>query len=116
MSWVSSLINLGALFGALSGGFLMDNFGRKFILTVTSIPYLLAWILIAAAVNPSKTFTNLHHFKDVVYQDIDILGMLYIGRFIGGFTGGICSVVSPTYLGTIWKIQQFFAIFFTFYF
>jgi MFS family permease len=31
--------------------------------------------------------------------------MLYAGRFIGGFAGGICSVVSPTYLSTIKEIK-----------
>lgn len=25
--------------------------------------------------------------------------MLYIGRFLGGFAGGLCSVVSPTFIG-----------------
>ncbi|EFX73487.1 hypothetical protein DAPPUDRAFT_325263 [Daphnia pulex] len=79
MSWVGSLPNLGALFGALGAGFLMDKFGRRFVLMTMSLPYLVACLLLAAAANP---------------------GMLYAGRFIGGFAGGICSVVSPTYLIT----------------
>ncbi|XP_046640468.1 facilitated trehalose transporter Tret1-like isoform X2 [Daphnia pulicaria] len=80
MSWVGSLPNLGALFGALGAGFLMDKFGRRFVLMTMSLPYLFACLLLAAAANP---------------------GMLYAGRFIGGFAGGICSVVSPTYLREI---------------
>lgn len=55
MSWVGSLPNLGALFGALSGGILMDKFGRRLILMIISVPYLVAWLLIAAAVNPGNS-------------------------------------------------------------
>uniref|UniRef100_A0A0P5PFR2 Putative Solute carrier family 2, facilitated glucose transporter member n=1 Tax=Daphnia magna TaxID=35525 RepID=A0A0P5PFR2_9CRUS len=80
MSWVGSLSNLGALFGALTGGILMDRFGRRSILMAMSLPYFIAWMLIAFAVNPA---------------------MLYAGRLLGGIAGGICSVVSPSYLGEI---------------
>lgn len=52
MSWVGSLSNLGALFGALTGGILMDRFGRRSILMAMSLPYFIAWMLIAFAVNP----------------------------------------------------------------
>lgn len=52
MSWVGSLPNLGALVGALIGGLLMDKFGRRCILMSISVPYLVAWLLIAAAANP----------------------------------------------------------------
>lgn len=53
MSWVGSLINIGALIGAVSGGFLIDRFGRVFVLVAVSAPYLAGWILIALAINPS---------------------------------------------------------------
>lgn len=33
------------------------------------------------------------------------IGMLYIGRLLGGFAGGICSVVSPTYVGNPDRIR-----------
>ncbi len=56
MSWVGSLTNLGALIGALCAGFLMDKFGRRFILMAMALPYLLAWLLIAAAVDTSNSF------------------------------------------------------------
>lgn len=58
MSWVGSLTNLGALCGALSGGLLMDTFGRKMTLLVLAAPYLLAWLLIAAAINPGSIRHN----------------------------------------------------------
>jgi SP family facilitated glucose transporter-like MFS transporter 8 len=80
MSWVGSLVTLGALIGALSAGVLMDRFGRKTVLLAISVPYAVGWVLIIAAVDPS---------------------MLYIGRILGGFAGGICSVVAPSYVGEI---------------
>lgn len=54
MSWVGSLPNLGALFGALGAGFLMDKFGRRFVLMTMSLPYLVACLLLAAAANPGN--------------------------------------------------------------
>jgi MFS family permease len=59
MSWVGSLPNLGALVGALSGGFFMDKFGRRLILMIISVPYLVAWILLATAANPGELFICL---------------------------------------------------------
>ncbi len=54
LSWASSLVNIGALFGSLSGGFLMDRFGRRTILGAMSLPYVIGWLLITFAVDPSK--------------------------------------------------------------
>jgi MFS family permease len=54
MAWVGSLINAGALFGALIGGLLMDKFGRKTVLIFLSVPYVLGWLLLILAVDPSK--------------------------------------------------------------
>lgn len=53
MSWVSSLVNLGAMIGALMGGMLMDRLGRKLVLVSMSVPAALGWLLIVAAVDPS---------------------------------------------------------------
>lgn len=53
MSWVGSLVNVGALVGSLSGGLLMDYFGRRNTLMAISAPlYLIGWLLIALAINP----------------------------------------------------------------
>lgn len=57
MSWVGSLINIGALIGAFAGGFLMDRFGRSFTLMLMSIPFLIGWLLIALAVDPCMFFS-----------------------------------------------------------
>ncbi len=53
MSWVGSLLNIGALLGALSGGFLMDKFGRRFVLMMMTAPYIIGWLMISLAVDSS---------------------------------------------------------------
>jgi MFS family permease len=53
-SWAASLLILGALAGALCAGSVVDRFGRKKGLQLSSIPFVLGWILIIAAQNPSK--------------------------------------------------------------
>ena len=53
MSWVGSLLNIGALLGALSGGFLMDKFGRRFVLMMMTSPYIIGWLMISLAVDSS---------------------------------------------------------------
>ncbi len=54
MSWVSALINLGAMVGALVGGLLMDRLGRKTTLILMAVPAALGWALICLTVDPSK--------------------------------------------------------------
>lgn len=54
MSWVGSLVNIGGLVGSLCGGFLMDRFGRRRTLMAMTVPYIIGWILITLAVDPSK--------------------------------------------------------------
>ena len=54
MSWVGSLLNIGALFGALSGGLLMDRFGRRFVLMTMTSPYIIGWLMITLAIDPSE--------------------------------------------------------------
>lgn len=53
MSWVASLINAGALVGAMVGAALMDYFGRRGALMMATLPSSSGWILIALAQNPS---------------------------------------------------------------
>nr|CAH0110442.1 unnamed protein product [Daphnia galeata] len=85
MSWVGSLINVGAVVGCLCGGFLMDKFGRKVILAVVFMLYTIGYLLITLAVDPS---------------------MLYIGRIVGGLAGGMCCVVAPSYIGETTTISM----------
>ncbi|XP_046650205.1 solute carrier family 2, facilitated glucose transporter member 8-like isoform X3 [Daphnia pulicaria] len=80
MSWVGSLLNIGAMIGALSGGFLMDKFGRRFVLMVMTAPYIIGWLMISLAVDSN---------------------MLYVGRVVVGFSGGVCTAIAPCYIGEI---------------
>ncbi len=56
MSWVSSLLHLGAFIGALIGGFLMNSLGRKTTLMCTTLPSSGAWVLIGLAQNKSELY------------------------------------------------------------
>lgn len=67
MAMVGSFVNLGALLGALSGGFLMDRFGRKLVLISLSLPFVVGWLLIIVAVDPSK-----HQVVYLVCQSIHV--------------------------------------------
>ena len=58
MSWVGSLINVGAVVGCLCGGYLMDKFGRKIILAVVFLLYIVGYLLITLAVDPSEFICN----------------------------------------------------------
>ena len=60
-SWVSSLINLGAMVGALVGGLLMDRLGRKTTLILMAVPAAIGWALICLSVDPSKLKNNQHY-------------------------------------------------------
>ena len=58
-SWISSLAPLGALVGALPAGYVANLIGRKRLLLLLTIPYLLGWFLIivaAKSVSRFKTF------------------------------------------------------------
>lgn len=66
MSWVGSLINVGAVAGCLCGGFLMDRFGRKVILAVVFVLYTVGYLLITLAVDPSKLLIPLYNHHPAV--------------------------------------------------
>jgi len=60
MSWAGSLINIGALFGAICGGFLMDKFGRRATIMAVTAPYVIGWIFIIFATNSCNSAINLN--------------------------------------------------------
>jgi len=62
-TWVSSMLPLGALFGALPSGYIADMIGRRYTAIVMDVPFILAWI--------SISFANS-------------VGWLYLGRFLIG--------------------------------
>ena len=53
MSWVASLINIGALIAAIAAGFVIDQFGRRAVLMMAILPSIIGWLLIATALNTS---------------------------------------------------------------
>ncbi|XP_062125159.1 facilitated trehalose transporter Tret1-like [Drosophila sulfurigaster albostrigata] len=80
ISWVGSLIGLGALTGNIIFGLLLDRLGRKLCMYLLAIPNMIYWILIYSA-------------QDVTY--------LYAGRFLAGVSGGGCYVVLPIFVAEI---------------
>lgn len=102
MSWAGSVLSLGALLGAIMGGFLIDKYGRKVVLVATSVPSVIGWFLLIFAIDSSKKNLSFRLIaeKPLFYLHNKI-GMLYIGRALIGFVGGLSTVVCPVYIG-IW--------------
>ena len=59
-SWISSLAPLGALVGALPAGYVANSIGRKRLLLLLTIPFLLGWFLIIVAAKSVSHFKTLH--------------------------------------------------------
>ncbi|KAG5311729.1 TRET1 protein, partial [Acromyrmex insinuator] len=79
-SWVSSLLALGAILGAVPSGPMADKLGRKKTLLLLAAPFLLSWVIIIFA-----------------YK----LWLIYLARFIIGAAVGAACVVVPTYISEI---------------
>ncbi|XP_067014325.2 facilitated trehalose transporter Tret1 isoform X2 [Anabrus simplex] len=76
-SWISSLLPIGAVVGALPAGYLADKLGRRRVLLMMALPFFLGWMLIVLA-------------ADSILQ-------VYAGRFIIGLAAGACTVLVPIY-------------------
>ncbi|XP_029167631.1 facilitated trehalose transporter Tret1-like [Nylanderia fulva] len=79
-SWVSSLLALGAMLGAILSGPMADKVGRKKSLLLLTAPFLLSWLIIILA------------FK---------LWLINVARFIVGVGVGAACVLVPTYISEI---------------
>ncbi|XP_011869615.1 PREDICTED: facilitated trehalose transporter Tret1-like isoform X2 [Vollenhovia emeryi] len=79
-SWVSSLLALGAIAGAVPSAPMADKLGRKKTLLLLAAPFLLSWVIIIFA---SK------------------LWLIMLARFIVGAAVGAACVVVPTYISEI---------------
>ena len=55
-SWISSLAPLSALVGVLPAGYVANLIGRKRLLLLLTIPYLLGWFLIIVAAKTVSRF------------------------------------------------------------
>lgn len=79
-SWLSSLMNFGAICGAIPIGLIADKIGRRYTLLGLAVPHVVAFSLYAFA------------------GDINIF---YVGRFINGFSEGAGYAILPMYLTEI---------------
>ncbi|KAH8341170.1 hypothetical protein KR074_008039 [Drosophila pseudoananassae] len=79
-TWVSSLLAIGAFFGALPTGYIADTIGRRYTAMVMDVPFILAWISLGFAQS---------------------VGWLYVGRFLIGVSTGSFCVVAPMYISEI---------------
>nr|CAD7428432.1 unnamed protein product [Timema monikensis] len=79
-SWIASLLPLGALVGALVGGYCADVFGRKWTILGSAIPYFVGLALCAVSTS---------------------VPCIYAGRFISGISLGITTTINPIYVDEI---------------
>ena len=76
-SWFGSIATIGGMLGCPIAGWIVEKYGRKTTLLITSLPFLLGWIGIAYGTT---------------------LQMLYTSRFLTGLGGGMVCVGSPLYI------------------
>ncbi|XP_062155578.1 sugar transporter ERD6-like 6 isoform X2 [Alnus glutinosa] len=79
-SLFGSIVNVGAMVGAIASGHIADYFGRKGSLVIAAIPNIIGWLAISFAPDSS---------------------LLYVGRLLGGFGVGIISYTVPVYIAEI---------------
>lgn len=68
MSWVGAVINIGALIGALIGGFLTDKFGRKVVLIIISLPSVLGWLFFIFTVHSSNDTNKPYLYRNHTFS------------------------------------------------
>ncbi|XP_022074430.1 solute carrier family 2, facilitated glucose transporter member 8 [Acanthochromis polyacanthus] len=76
-SWFGSIVTVGAAFGGLLGGWLVEKIGRKLSLMLCSLPFVFGFTVIIAAQN---------------------VWMLHVGRVLTGVASGVTSLVVPVYI------------------
>ncbi|RXN22661.1 solute carrier family facilitated glucose transporter member 8-like protein [Labeo rohita] len=76
-SWFGSVVTIGAAFGGLLGGWIVEKIGRKLSLMFCALPFISGFTIIIAAQN---------HW------------MLYLGRVLTGLASGVTSLVVPLYI------------------
>ncbi|XP_048834954.1 solute carrier family 2, facilitated glucose transporter member 8 [Brienomyrus brachyistius] len=76
-SWFGSVVTVGAAFGGVLGGWVVDKIGRKLSLMFCSLPFILGFTIIIAAQN---------------------VWMLYLGRVLTGLASGMTSLAAPLYI------------------
>lgn len=83
-TWYVSIPTLGALLGAVVGGFFVAKMGRRGTLLALGVPFVCAWLMITA-VSLNKSYYLL------------LLG----GRFLSGASMGVVCIAGPNYIAEI---------------
>ena len=79
-AWVVTAMPIGACFGPILCALLLDLIGRKWFLYLTSVPFLICWVLTLIAGSWVE---------------------LFVGRLVGGISVGALFTMVPIYLGEI---------------
>jgi SP family facilitated glucose transporter-like MFS transporter 8 len=86
MAWFGSIINIGAMIGALVGGKCAEKFGRKTSIMVACLPFAVGWLLVI------MTAQMIHSIgSHIIYT-------LCVGRVLSGLGLGMISVTVPIYI------------------
>lgn len=80
ISWISSLLALGAIVGAVPAGKVADWLGRKWTIILTIVPFVTCWLTLITARNVIS---------------------ICVARFVGGIGAGAACVLVPVYVGEI---------------
>lgn len=79
-SWITALLTIGALFGAIPAGSICNYIGRKRSMMVFSLPLLASWGILYLA---------------------ESIKLLYVARLLGGLSIGGISTAVPLYIAEI---------------
>lgn len=77
----ASILSISQIFGALLCGPLLDAFGRKRTLILTSVPFVIGWLVLCFVPQPAP------------------IGLLLFGRIITGLACGMASIPAAVYIG-----------------
>lgn len=80
ISWVSSIMPIGAACSQLYMALTLDLFGCRLSMLIIAIPFVIGWLMLAFAQS---------------------IAMFCVARFITGFCGGSFCVAAPTFIGEI---------------
>ncbi|XP_055586556.1 facilitated trehalose transporter Tret1-2 homolog [Uranotaenia lowii] len=79
-SWIAAQLCVGGLIGNLLAGWTAERFGRKLTACMAAVPQIMMWLMVILA-------DNVYYLMAV--------------RFFGGFSGGMCFMVVPTFIAEI---------------
>lgn len=92
-SWLTSLLAVGAAVGPFLVYRLVDKIGRKTIILLDMVLFVLAWLLLG--------FANLISSNLPSNITISPISIMYIARFLSGVGCGCTFMVSPMYIAEI---------------